>query len=115
MLRWRTEENNLFDDGGDRQMLRHQENTGAGSGLDEFAEMLRHRPYIVGDENSAGFRSEGEDFRVRSPLEACLGDSLEIDARFAAGDRQDDRLIEILVRLEPEPHREGSRASASFL
>ena len=80
------------------------ENTRAITGFNTPSKVSRHRPAVMGDQHPPGICSESEDHVIVEAGQARVVRGHELDGRFSPPDTGDDRVMEIGVGLEPDPH-----------
>ena len=83
----------------------------------KLAEVVRHGPGIVRDENSPIPSGESQDVAIVESLELCDFGGAEVHAGGATNQRGNDDLIEVGVRLEADHRQEATavrRAAATF-
>jgi len=95
----RPDEDELIDRLGDRQLLWNEQHARACRCLQEVREVPGHRSEIVGDQDSPCFGCHGQDLEVREAYELRLQGARKIDRRFLADRRQEDRELEVGIRL----------------
>lgn len=70
----------------------------------EIAEVLGHRLKIVGYQDAPGSSRIHENFRIRNVVEAGCLRTPKIDRWLPSDNRANDGLVEVIVRLEANPH-----------
>lgn len=68
----------------------------------------------MADQHPACLGSGSQDLVVPKTGEACIEGGTEVDTWLFAGQCQDDRQVEVRIRLEADAHGWRCRASASF-
>ena len=84
----------------------------------EFAEMVRHRSLIVGDEQALVFRAKRQNLGIEFAFQCRGARRLEVCGWFESPETGDDLLIQVRVGLQPQLHewvaKSSRRACAIF-
>src|SRR5262245_24129206 len=108
------DEKQVLGNGGNRRALGNDDQPRALIGANEFGEMVGHCASVMRNHDSAVSGRDRQNVRVFDALKAGLLGSLEIDGRLVALRSDDDRVLEIGIRLEAHLHERASRRFASW-
>ena len=82
------------------KLLRDDEDAGARGIPDELAEMMGHRPAVVGDEHATLLSGYRKYLLIRQPLNPGFMCRLKINTRLTTLQRRDNQVIQVSVGQE---------------